>query len=98
MFYRASDFYKLAKLSEACMRFQPKLYQITVRKFENHKHVLDTTLAKIQTSAERGGMCVYIPDQDPFWKNPEIHDFFRKSGFTIDKCVVRWGDKDITKK
>ena len=95
MMYRASDFYKLAKLSEVYIRVQPKncLYQKTIKRFESHKHLIDKTLLSIQTSAESGGMCVYIPEYAPFWKTPEIHDFFRQSGYTLDKCTIRWGDK-----
>ena len=90
----ASDFRKLARLSELKLDIQNRTkvieYMQSIEQWEKNKHVIVATLKKIHNSSEHGCSRLYLHTNDPFLKTPEIHDFFLYSGFQIDGNSIDW--------
>lgn len=91
----ANNFRTLANLANV----HNKLYDGTVfiysnPRWENNSQMILITLQKIQALADLGSYRLYLAYNDTFWKTPEIHDFFTKSGFNIDAHSISWEEEN----
>jgi len=97
MIRHASDFRKLAKLSEIRLRTPNEMIACieSDTQWRPHMQYIVATLTKIHGTAEQGRTKLYVCDTEPLMKNPEIREFFTKSGFTLDRNSIDWSNPTL---
>ena len=91
MYRKASDFHKLALLSQSRVCYNNAYYNIFLTENEEHKLLVDTIYKEIQNKANIGGMKIYLPypSQMPL----VVKEYFLKSGFTIENNILSWNEE-----